>query len=89
LTDVAEKYLKKGSKVYIEGSLRTRSWEDQENNTQYRTEINVDNLTMLGSQNSGGSPSQGQGAEPAKASAPASSSAADDSFEGDDDDLPF
>lgn len=89
LTDVAEKYLKKGSKVYIEGGLRTRSWEDQEKNTQYRTEINVDNLTMLGSQNAGGAPASAGSGEPAAASAPTSSSAANDSFDGDDDDLPF
>ena len=48
LAEVAEKYLKKGAKIYIEGKLRTRSWQDQEGNTRYTTEILGDNMTMLG-----------------------------------------
>ena len=48
LADVAEKYLKKGDKVYIEGKLRTRTWQDQQGNNRYTTEIVADNLTMLG-----------------------------------------
>ena len=48
LAEVAEKYLKKGAKIYIEGKLRTRSWQDQEGNTRYATEILGDNMTMLG-----------------------------------------
>ena len=48
LAEVAEKYLKKGAKIYIEGKLRTRSWQDQEGQTKYTTEILGDNMTMLG-----------------------------------------
>jgi single-strand DNA-binding protein len=48
LAEVAEKYLKKGAKIYIEGKLRTRSWQDQEGNTRYITEVLGDNMTMLG-----------------------------------------
>ncbi len=48
LADVAEKYLKKGDKIYIEGKLRTRSWQDQQGNNRYTTEIIADNMTMLG-----------------------------------------
>jgi len=48
LAEVAEKYLKKGNQVYVEGKLRTRSWNDQEGNTRYTTEIVADNMTMLG-----------------------------------------
>ena len=48
LAEVAEKYLKKGAKIYIEGKLRTRSWQVQEGNTKYTTEILGDNMTMLG-----------------------------------------
>ena len=51
LADVAEKYLKKGDKVYIEGKLRTRTWQDQQGNNKYSTEIIADNLTMLGKSN--------------------------------------
>ena len=48
LAEIAEKYLKKGDKVYIEGKLKTRSWQDQEGKNRYTTEIIADNLTMLG-----------------------------------------
>ena len=48
LAEVSEKYLKKGNQVYVEGKLRTRSWQDQEGNTRYTTEVIADNMTMLG-----------------------------------------
>ena len=48
LAEVAEKWLKKGSGVYIEGKIRTNKWEDKEGNTRYNTEILADNMTMLG-----------------------------------------
>ncbi|MEO9257967.1 MAG: single-stranded DNA-binding protein [Crocinitomicaceae bacterium] len=51
LAEVAEKYLKKGQKVYIEGKLRTRSWNDKDNQTRYTTEIVAENMTMLGRMN--------------------------------------
>ena len=64
LVGVAEKYLRKGSKVYIEGQLRTRKWQDQSGNDRYSTEVSVGvggSLTMLdgapgggGGQRSGG-----------------------------------
>jgi len=47
LADVAEKYLKKGDQVYIEGKLRTRSWE-KDGVTRYTTEVVADNMNMLG-----------------------------------------
>lgn len=52
LADVAEKYLKKGSLVYVEGKLRTRSWEDKEGVKRYTTEVQADNFTMLGKKDS-------------------------------------
>ena len=60
LADITERYLKKGDKVYIEGKLRTRSWQDQDGNTKYTTEVVADNLTMLGKSpdNSTSPPSQ-------------------------------
>lgn len=48
LAEIAEKFLKKGSAVYIEGKIRSRKWEDKEGNTRYTTEILADNMTMLG-----------------------------------------
>ena len=47
LAQVAENYLKKGMKVYIEGKLKTRSWQDENNQTKYTTEIVADQMTML------------------------------------------
>ena len=52
LAEVAEKYLKKGDSIYVEGKIRTRKWEDKEGNTRYSTEILADNMTMLGKKNS-------------------------------------
>ena len=51
LAEVAEKYLKKGDSVYVEGKIRTRKWEDKEGNIRYSTEILADNMTMLGKKN--------------------------------------
>ena len=48
LAEVAEKYLKKGANIYIEGKIKTRKWEDKEGVTRYSTEILGDNMTMLG-----------------------------------------
>lgn len=48
LAEVAEKYLRKGSMVYVEGKLRTRSWDDKDGVKRYSTEIIADNMTMLG-----------------------------------------
>jgi single-strand DNA-binding protein len=47
LADLAQKFLHKGSLVYIEGRLKTRSWEDKEGNKKYATEIIGENLIML------------------------------------------
>jgi len=46
--DVVEKYVKKGTQVYIEGRIRTRSWDDQTGNKRYTTEIIADTLQLLG-----------------------------------------
>jgi len=48
LAEIAEKYLRKGSMVYVEGKLRTRPWEDKDGVKRYTTEIIADNMTMLG-----------------------------------------
>ena len=63
LVGVAEKYLRKGSKVYIEGQLRTRKWQDQSGNDRYTTEISVGMngvLTMLDGAQGGGAGGGGQ-----------------------------
>ena len=48
LAELAEKYVRKGSQIYIEGKLRTRSWEDKEGNRRYTTEVYADNIQLLG-----------------------------------------
>lgn len=52
LAEVAEKFLKKGSSIYIEGKLRTNKWVDKDENNRYKTEVLADKLTMLGKSNS-------------------------------------
>lgn len=54
LADLAQKYLHKGSLVYIEGRLKTRSWEDKEGNKKFATEIIGENLIMLDKRHEGG-----------------------------------
>ncbi len=54
LAEVAEKYLKKGNAVFIEGKLQTRSWDDQNGVKKYMTEIMADNMVMLGGRKDGG-----------------------------------
>jgi len=54
LAEVAGEYLRKGSQVYIEGSLRTRKWQDKQGNDRYSTEIVGNDLQMLGSRGGGG-----------------------------------
>ncbi|ENX49073.1 hypothetical protein F943_01466 [Acinetobacter ursingii NIPH 706] len=49
LGEIAQQYLKKGSKVYIEGKLRTRTWKDQNNQEHYTTEVQADQMQMLDS----------------------------------------
>jgi single-strand DNA-binding protein len=54
LAEIAAEYLKKGSQVYIEGKLRTRKWQDKEGRDRYTTEINCNEMQMLGSRQGGG-----------------------------------
>ena len=92
LAEVAEKFLKKGSQVYIEGKLTTRSWDDQEGNKRYTTEVVAREMKMLGS--SQGMPlarESNQGADLTNTVSPETStqSPAPSIPEDDTDDLPF
>lgn len=79
LAEIAEKYLRKGNQVYIEGKIRTRSWDDKDGVKRYTTEVLGDNLTMLGSRRD----NEDNTAAPTENNAP-------DSDAGDEkDDLPF
>ncbi len=61
LADLAEKFIKKGSQIYVEGRLRTRSWDDQNHNKRYVTEILADNIQLLGRKSDNPSPQGGYG----------------------------
>lgn len=81
LADVAEKYVKKGNPLYIEGKIRTRSWDDKDGNKRYTTEIVADNMQMLGSKQSN---------EAAAAAAPETISTEKiENTPSEEDDLPF
>ncbi len=83
LAEICGQYLVKGKLVYIEGRLQTRSWEDREGNKRSTTEVQADNMVMLGGRGEEGQ-APAAPAAPASTSAPASSQA-----EKSDDDVPF
>lgn len=86
LAEISAEYLRKGSQVYIEGSLRTRKWQDKQGNDRYTTEIVAREMQMLGSRGGAGT---GEGRAPARVQedrAPASAPAETGEF---DDDIPF
>lgn len=96
LAEIAGQYLKKGSQVYIEGSLRTRKWQDQSGQDRYTTEIRADEMKMLGRREGGGdAPMRSAGydapsAPPRSApAAPAPAKPAPGGFGDFDDDIPF
>ena len=55
LADIVEKYVKKGDKLYVEGRIEYRQWQDKENQTRYSTEVNVREMLMLGGGRGGAS----------------------------------
>lgn len=63
LGEICGEYLSKGKQVYVEGKLQTRSWEDKEGNKRYTTEVNINNMVMLGS-GEGGAKEFSASAEP-------------------------
>jgi len=87
LGEVCNEYLSKGSQVYFEGKLQSRSWEDDDGNTRYSTEVKAQEIMFLDS-NRNGSPG-GDGAMRQSAPEPTSQASGDeDAFEPDDS-LPF
>ena len=92
LAEVAGEYLKKGSQVYVEGSLRTRKWQDKDGHDRYSTDIRGDVMQMLGSRSGSGeprgAPAGGGASEPAtEAKTPAKKPAG--KFDDMADDIPF
>jgi single-strand DNA-binding protein len=90
LAEIVEQYVKKGSKIYVEGRLQTRSWE-QDGVKRYTTEIVASEMQMLDSRGSAGSDfgdsQPAQQSQPAAQSKPAQS--APQNFDNFDDDIPF
>jgi single-strand DNA-binding protein len=94
LAEIAGEYLKKGSQVYVEGSLRTRKWQDKEGHDRYSTEIRADVMQMLGSRAGSGEPrgaASGADQPEAKTEAAARPAAKKPAGKFDDmaDDIPF
>ena len=76
LAEIAEKMLKKGMQIYVEGRLRTRSWNDKEGVKRYTTEIIADNMLMLGRKEN--NPTQNAGTAPQSNPAAGSNPTTDD-----------
>ena len=100
LADIAEKYCKKGEKVYVEGEIEYRSWEDKDGQKRYTTEIRCRELILLGGRGEGDGGSWNAGAARAATGSPAAAKSGagkkDESFDdfpdaldAEDDDLPF
>ena len=93
LAEIAGEYLKKGSQVYVEGSLRTRKWQDKEGKERYTTEIVADRMQMLGSRQGAGDTSgrerSGEAKEPAVAGEGKAAKQPAGKFDDMDDDIPF
>ncbi len=97
LAEIAGEYLRKGSQVYVEGSLRTRKWQDKTGNDRYTTEIIANEMQMLGGRggSGGGGTAEfnqdynaGASRAPAQQSAP-SGGQGGGNFDDFDDDIPF
>jgi single-strand DNA-binding protein len=97
LAEIAGQYLRKGSQVYIEGSLRTRKWQDKDGQDRYTTEIRADTMQMLGSRQGMGDappresapPAAGGARRPETQGAPSGGSGSGGGFGDMDDDIPF
>jgi len=93
LAEICSQYLKKGSQVYVEGSLRTRKWTDKDGQERYTTEIRCDDMKMLGSRQGMGAPAGGSGGggydEPTDYSPAPPKNKPKPSFDDLGDDIPF
>jgi len=87
LAEIASEYLKKGSKVYIEGSLRTRKWQGQDGSDRYTTEIVASEMQMLDSR--GGSSDHDEPPAPSQPNQQTGEAPSASGFDSFDDDIPF
>lgn len=84
---IAEQYLKKGSQLFVEGKIKSDTWQDEQGNNRKRTKIRVLSFTMLGGKPDGGSNSPSNNNYESNASKPQASAVSEG--QGDEDDLPF
>ena len=93
LADVAERYCKKGDKIYVEGSIEYRSWQDREGQTRYTTEITARELILLSGRSGEGAEFSAPSKVGAVAAGPSKGKESSDDFpevpDAEDDDLPF
>jgi len=96
LADIVERYVKKGDKLYVEGSIEYRQFEDKEKQTRYVTEIKVREILLLGGGKAGGGGGGGDSFDgPARSAKPAAKKSGGDfeefpgALDQEDDDLPF
>lgn len=89
LGEIAGEYLKKGSKIYVEGRLQTRKWQDNNGNDRYTTEIIGNEMQMLDGRGSAGAGNFQDSGSEQQAGAPAQSAPANAGMEQFDDDIPF
>jgi single-strand DNA-binding protein len=87
LAEICQQYTHKGSQIYVEGSLQTRSWEDREGQKRYTTEIKTSSIQLLDSREGGQGANTSAGKDTQRPE-PAASSSAPTPFD-EDDDLPF
>lgn len=85
LAEIAAQYLRKGSQVYIEGRLKTRKWQDNNGQDRYSTEIQCDNLQMLGGRNQDAAQNQ----PPKQQKAQSKSQQSEPPMDAFDDNIPF
>jgi single-strand DNA-binding protein len=98
LANVVEQYVKKGDKLFVEGRIEYRQWQDKDNQTRYSTEINASELILLGGRSGGGDDGAPRAPRASAAAAPKGKGGAPaggdfeefpGALEDEDDDLPF
>jgi single-strand DNA-binding protein len=91
LAEIAGQYLKKGSQVYIEGRIRTRKWQDKDGTDRYTTEVEANEMQMLGRREgmSDAPPRESGGGRPAARPAAQNSAPTNGGFSDVEDDIPF
>lgn len=89
LAEIAEKYARKGQKIYIEGKLKNRSWTDKDGNTRYTTEVLADEMTLLTPRSENDRPMENQQTPPPYPAQQPSNPSPINLGAAEDDDLPF